>query len=104
MKKGKKELQKIAKKRIKNLINFVINNSEINYEDRKKVLELCLKIWKKYNLRNFSVFKRYFYCKNCKELIIPGETARIRIRGNKKKYITIRCLNCNQNRRIPLSK
>lgn len=104
MKRGKKkELQEIAKRRIESLVNFVINNSEIKYEDREKVLELCLKIWKKYNLRKFPVFKRYFYCKNCKEVMIPGETARVRIRGKKKKYITIKCLNCNQNKRIPLS-
>jgi RNase P subunit RPR2 len=88
-KEKKKELQEIAKKRVEKLVNFVIDNSEVKYEDRKKVLELCLKIWKKYNLRNFSVFKRYFYCKNCKKVIIPGETARIRIIAKKNQQTPI---------------
>ena len=104
MAKGKKELQEIAKKRIENLINFVIDHNEVKYEDRKKVLELCFKVWKKYNLRKFPIFKRYFYCNNCKKVIIPGETAKIRIRGGKRmKYITIKCLNCNKNKKILLN-
>jgi len=101
----RRKSKKIAKERIKKIIDFVLEYSHVlKDEEKEKALELCLKIWKRNNLRNFPIFKRYFYCHHCKSILIPGRTSTIRIRTGKVKYITIKCLRCFKNYRIPLVK
>ena len=47
---------------------------------------------------------RYFFCKKCKSFIMPGITARVRVRQNRYPHITIFCTKCKNYRRIPLKK
>ncbi len=47
---------------------------------------------------------KYFFCKKCKSFIMPGITARVRIRQNRYPHITIFCMKCKNYRRIPLKK
>ena len=45
---------------------------------------------------------KYFYCKQCKSLIIPGKTMVVRLRTNRTSHIVIRCLKCGYIKRIPI--
>ncbi|MHA1615893.1 MAG: ribonuclease P protein component 4 [Candidatus Njordarchaeales archaeon] len=45
---------------------------------------------------------KYFYCKKCKNFLIPGKTMRIRLRQRREPHITITCLLCGSIKRIPI--
>ena len=47
---------------------------------------------------------RYFFCRKCKTFIIPGITARVRIRSRPTPHIVVYCLRCKNYKRIPIDK
>jgi len=93
-----------AKEEIERLLQFALDWAAVDPERSEKALEIALKIWKKHNLRNYPIFKRYFYCHNCKQVLVPGRSARVRIRPGKVMRIVVNCSKCGANYRIPLAK
>ncbi|MGQ4892762.1 MAG: hypothetical protein ACP6IP_09795 [Candidatus Njordarchaeia archaeon] len=57
-------------------------------------------------VKNFGIsFKRldkFFYCNRCKRLIYPGINARIRVRSNRFKHLSIKCQECGNVKRMRL--
>ena len=47
---------------------------------------------------------RYFFCRKCKSFIMPGITARIRVRQNRYPHVVIYCEKCKNYKRIPIRK
>jgi len=47
---------------------------------------------------------RYYFCRKCKSFIMPGVTARVRIRCNRMPHIVIYCRKCKNYKRIPFIK
>jgi len=86
-----REMRAIAKERIKILMELAIKNGLENKIDRAdRYVYLARKIGMKYNVRIPRKYKR-FICKKCKRALIPGITARVRIRRGKVVYTCLRC-------------
>jgi len=86
----------LAKQRIKRLIDLAIKNYKVDKKFSMNCIRIAYNIKNKFNLDFPSYFKN-LYCKNCFNLLIPPNGARIRIKTKKKnlKIITT-CLNCNK--------
>ncbi|MBS3793296.1 MAG: ribonuclease P [Candidatus Thorarchaeota archaeon] len=42
-------------------------------------------------------------CKKCDAVLIPGRSARFRIRNNRSTHLTVTCLHCGTIRRLPVT-
>ncbi|RNA17121.1 ribonuclease P [Brachionus plicatilis] len=42
---------------------------------------------------------KYFHCKKCDIMLIPGQTSRIRVKSKRQKHIVSTCLNCGEIKR-----
>ena len=92
--------QKLAKEIIEDMLEMALREGlagnikraeELGRKARKIAKNFGIKIPKKY---------KFFFCKKCKEFLIPGVTMRIRIRKNREPHITIYCKKCGNYRRI----
>jgi ribonuclease P protein subunit RPR2 len=41
-------------------------------------------------------------CKKCGELLVPGESSRVRIKPTREPHVVVTCLKCGSIRRFPL--
>lgn len=70
-------------------------------EVARKEIELGLRLLRKARARKPLLYRRYV-CRNCLVPLIPGLTARVRIRSNRKQVIiTLTCLQCGWVMRKP---
>ncbi len=93
-----------ARERIDRLVNVALEMSSQDVERSEAALTTALKILRRYNVRDVSLFKRYFYCHGCKRVIVPGRTATVRVSRGKVKSLSVTCLKCGYAYRIPLIK
>ncbi len=97
MKSWKKE---IALERIERLFSLAyLELKEGNEERSNRYIELARKIGMRYRLKIPKHLKMWM-CKKCHSFLLPGKTARIRLRS-KRRYITTTCLKCNHHMRRP---
>jgi len=74
---------------------------EGRYTLARRYIDLGLKLVRKANVRKPIVYRRWV-CKGCLIPLIPGITASIRVRGNRKQVIIIKkCLLCGRVMRTP---
>jgi ribonuclease P protein subunit RPR2 len=93
-----------AKKQVEAMLEFALDWASVDINRSEKTLEAAMRIWKKHNLRDYPTFKRYFYCHECKRMLIPGRSAKVRLRPGKVPRIIISCLKCGSKYKIPLAK
>ncbi len=89
----------IAKQRILYLYRLAVEavrRGEVEYA--RKLVEQALTIVKRMRLRKPYVLRR-MVCKNCKVPLIPGLTARVRIREGR---VVVTCTVCGYIRRYPV--
>lgn len=73
-------------------------------EVARRETELGLRLLRKARARKPLLYRRYV-CRNCLVPLIPGLTARVRIRSNRKQVIiTLTCLQCGWVMRKPCAK
>ncbi|MCD6323786.1 MAG: ribonuclease P [Desulfurococcales archaeon] len=67
----------------------------------RKYVELGLRLLRKGNVRKPMVYRRWV-CKKCGIPLVPGVTASVRIKGNRKQIIVVKkCLICGWVSRTP---
>ena len=77
---------------------------EGKYTLARRYIELGLKLIRKANAGKPVVYRRWV-CKGCLIPLIPGLTATVRIRGNRKQVIIIKkCLLCGRVMRTPCTR
>ncbi len=99
--KSKSEVKDLAKQRIRWLFKLAYDETKRgNYERARRYSELIIRIAEKGKVRIPRSIKRSI-CKNCKVILIPGVTARVRIRseGTKGSHITVTCTLCGWMKR-----
>jgi RNase P subunit RPR2 len=100
----KKPSKHAARERINRLVNVALEMSSQDIARSEAALTTAFKILRRYNVRGVPLFKRYFYCHECKRVIVPGRTATVRVSSGKVKSLSITCLKCGHAYRIPLIK
>lgn len=84
--------------RMQILIKNATYNAKSNPELAQRQAMLAKKLSTKYRVR-MPYELRIHYCKKCKQFIVPGFTARIRIGRSNVKSIRITCNFCNHTYR-----
>ncbi len=92
-----REKRKIARERIDVL--FTLAERVFPYEPKlaDRYVEVALAIQRKAKIRMPRKWKRH-YCKRCHSFLVPGVTARVRLRDG---HIVTKCLKCGHIMRYP---
>jgi RNase P subunit RPR2 len=87
----KKEAKNDATKIAKDLLQLAVATAGSDLELAKRQASLARRIMLKFNIR-FDWSLRRFYCHGCKQLILPGVNARVRL--GPRKMILLTCNEC----------
>ena len=96
--KRKRKIEDLAVQRIERLFELAEAAAQDEQEQRcKRYIQLARAIGMRYRVRIPKQLKMRL-CKQCYALLIPGKTARVRLRG---EYMTTTCLQCGEQMRRP---
>jgi len=98
-----RELRDLARQRIRILLSLADNVVRRDQELARRYVALALRLAAKARLRLPRDVRRR-YCRRCKVPLIPGFTARVRIRGRRQKHLVVTCLKCGYVRRYVTAK
>jgi len=95
-------IKDLALQRVRKLYTLAVSEVRLgNYDRARRYVEIALNLISKANVRK-PMYLRRGICKNCYVPLIPGLTATVRLRGNRKYIIVVRkCLLCGWVSRIP---
>jgi ribonuclease P protein subunit RPR2 len=94
----KRKVEDLALQRIERLFELAEAAAREEQEERsRRCLELARTIGMRYRVRIPKHLKARL-CRRCHALLIPGKTARVRLRG---EYLTTTCLSCGEHMRRP---
>lgn len=99
--KNKVEVKDLAKQRIRWLYRMAYDEvRKGNYGRARRYAELIIRVAEKGRIRVPRSIKRSI-CRKCKVILVPGITARIRIRseGSKGSHVTVTCTLCGWMKR-----
>ena len=99
MRKKKQEVKREATVAAKALIELSTSTAKDDLPLAKQQASLARKLMLKYNIR-FDWKLRRFYCHGCKELLVPGVNARVRVT---KGVLLTTCANCGRVNRKTLA-
>lgn len=81
------------------LLQIAIDTAKMDLRIAKKQANLARRILMRFNIRLGYQWSR-FICHGCKELVVPGVNARVRL-SSERKSVIITCLSCGHvNRKI----
>jgi len=96
----KEEANEIAKERVEKLFGMAEKAAgEGDFKSADRYVEIAWGIKLKFRIRLNSYQKRLF-CRKCLKFLADGKTGRYR---TEKGWLVIKCLNCNDVRRVPLT-
>jgi len=95
-------IKDLALQRVRKLYALAVDEvKKKNFDRARRYINIALKLLAKANVRK-PLFIRRGVCKNCLIPLVPGVTASIRLRGNRKYIIVVkRCLLCGWVNRLP---
>ena len=97
-------MRDLALQRIKRLVMFAEQVRAVEPELADRYGELALAIARKARL-HYPDFLKARVCRRCGAWLVPGVTARVRLRRRgRMKYIAVTCLKCGYVRRYPLKR
>lgn len=101
MRDKKQAIKEIAQERVEILVAGALAEKDVALAGRQAAL--AKKIAMRHRLRlPYSV--RQLFCKNCKEFIVPGRTARVRTGRSNTRAVRITCGKCGHTYRKVLAK
>ena len=95
-------IKDLALQRVRKLYTLAVSEVRLgNYDRARRYVEIALNLISKANVRK-PMYLRRGICKNCYVPLIPGLTATVRLRGNRKYIMVVRkCLLCGWVSRVP---
>ena len=96
-------LRDLAFQRIMLLLSRADEEVYIDEGLARRYVYLALRLASKARIRIPRDLRRKF-CRKCYTPLIPGFTARYRIRSRREKHLVVTCLRCGYIRRYPLRK
>jgi ribonuclease P protein subunit RPR2 len=96
----RKETKRQAAFAARSLLELSTSTAHIDPSLAKQQASLARKLMLRYNVRFGWDLKR-FYCHGCKQLMVPGVNARVRVSGGK---ILTTCVNCGRVNRKTLAR
>jgi len=93
-------VRRVALERVERLLDLAWEAWRDDPDRARRYVELARKIAMKGRVRLPRRLKRRF-CKRCNAPLIPGETARVRLRTNRMPHVSVTCLECGTIYRYP---
>ncbi len=93
-------MRRIALERVERLLNLARAVYHEDPDRARRYVELARRIAMKARVKLPKHLKRSF-CKRCNTPLIPGVTARVRLRQNRMPHVSITCLECGYIYRYP---
>ena len=95
----RKETKRLAAIAAKSLLELSTSTAHADLPLAKRQASLARKLMLRYNVR-FNWNMKRFYCHGCKQLMVPGVNARVRISGGN---VLTTCANCGRVNRKTLA-
>jgi RNase P subunit RPR2 len=95
----KKEAKRQATAAAKILLELAASTAQEDLDLARQQAALARRLMLRYNVRFDWDLKR-FYCHGCKQLIVPGVNARVRLAGD---FVLTTCANCGRVNRKSLA-
>ncbi len=97
---GRRPPKQDAAALVRLLTESAVQLSRTNPEVAKEQAALARKVRLKYNVRLDPSLAR-FTCRGCKDLLVPGVNARVRLGHGKNTVLRVTCLDCGHvNRKV----
>ena len=90
----------IAIQRMEKLLEMALEIVAKDPELARKHVDLALRIGRRTRVKVPRKYKAA-YCKHCLMPLVPGLTARFRLRSRREPHIVITCLSCKRIIRVP---
>jgi RNase P subunit RPR2 len=78
---------------VRTLLQLAIKNSTSDLDLAKRQAALARRLLLRFNIRLDSKLKKY-YCHGCKQLIVPGINARVRLGHGHTTILRLTCSEC----------
>ncbi|RLF05781.1 MAG: ribonuclease P [Thermoprotei archaeon] len=98
-----REMRDLAWQRIRILLRLADSMVKRDEALARRYVKLAFRIAAKARLRLPRTLKRR-YCRRCGIPLVPGLTARVRVKGGRGGRVIVTCLRCGYVRRYPLKK
>ncbi len=98
-----RSIKKIAERQIISYFEDIERMKPKDIELANRYVDICRRIAMRCKVRIPRIYKRQI-CNKCKGILIPGITARVRVRNNKRTHVTITCLRCKNYKRLYIDK
>jgi len=95
--------KQIAMQRIRTLFHLAKETFKEDPALAQRYVNMARKIAMAARIHLSKEYKRQI-CKHCKSFILPGVNCRVRIKQQREPHVTITCLNCGKQTRIPLKR
>ena len=95
----KKEAKRQAAVAAKTLLELAASTAKDDLDLAKQQAASARRLMLRYNVR-FGWDLRRFYCHGCKQLVVPGVNARVRLEGG---FVLTTCKNCGRVNRKSLA-
>jgi ribonuclease P protein subunit RPR2 len=92
--------KQIARQRVQILFHQAKLTYKTNPQLAQRYIGTARKIAMAARMRLPATYKRQI-CKNCNTLLIPGYSSRVRVKPQRETHLTITCLNCGHQTRLP---
>ncbi|MBI2127202.1 MAG: RNase P subunit [Thaumarchaeota archaeon] len=90
----------VASQEVNSILEQAVETAKTDIELAKKQAAIARRICLKFNIR-LLYEKRQLLCRGCKQFIVPGINARVRI-SSKPRMLILTCLDCKHTYRRPL--
>lgn len=95
------EMKNLAEESIRKLLDLAFEMFHKDRELSDRYVELAFKISMKTGVRIPKDY-RFFICRKCKVLLIPGYNCRVRLQPRREPHIVVTCLECGRMTRYLL--
>ena len=99
----RKETRRLAQERIEILWKQAIAYAEESPEVARQRVVLLQRVAQRARMRLPSQIRRRI-CTACGNVLVPGRNARVRLRNNRSRHVTVTCLDCGAMKRYPIEK
>ncbi len=82
----------------RDLLELSVSETLKSPELARQQAELARRVMLRFNVR-FGWELRRFYCHGCKNLMVPGMNARVRLAAGPPKMVRVTCLDCGHTNR-----
>jgi ribonuclease P protein subunit RPR2 len=96
-------VRRIAQERIDTLLRLARETVKSDMSLSRRYVEIAQMIAMRSGVR-LGPERKWFICKNCGSLLVPGVNCRVRVRTEHGTHVVVTCLECSSKKLYPAGK